>query len=299
MIGQTISHYRIIEKLGEGGMGVVYKAHDTHLDRPVALKFLPPHLTSNAEAKERFMHEAKAASALQHTNICVIHDFDNTPEGQLFIAMEYLQGKTLKEKLEDGPLGTEEAVGIALQVARGLTRAHEHGIVHRDIKPANIIVTSEGLAKIVDFGLAKLSGQTMVTQAGSTLGTVAYMSPEQARGGTADTYADIWSLGVVLFEMLTGQLPFRGAHEAAMMYSIINEDPVSIRTLKPGIPRLLIRLFRNVSIRMPQRASARWRNWPTRLKYQERTLRLRTPLQWFGEKGSRSRTPGSLWRSFS
>ena len=150
--------------------------------------------------------------------------------------MEYLQGKTLKEKLENGPLGTEEAVGIALQVARGLTRAHEHGIVHRDIKPANIIVTSEGLAKIVDFGLAKLSGQTMVTQANSTLGTVAYMSPEQAKGGTADTYSDIWSLGVVLFEMLTGQLPFRSAHAAAMTYSMINEHPDSIGAPPSGHP---------------------------------------------------------------
>ncbi len=236
MIGKTISHYKILEKLGEGGMGVVYMAHDIHLDRPVALKFLPTHLTSDTESKERFMHEAKAASGLQHTNICVIHDFDNTTDGQLFMVMEYLEGETLKKKLEGGPLKPDQAVDITFQVARGLTRAHEQGIIHRDIKSANVMVTPDGVAKIVDFGIAKLGGRTMLTRNGSTLGTVGYMSPEQARGGSVDARTDIWSLGVMLFEMLTGALPFRGEHESAIMYSIINEEPLSIRTLLPAIP---------------------------------------------------------------
>ena len=240
MIGQTIAHYKVLEKLGAGGMGIVYKAHDTRLDRDVALKFLPPHLTSDPEAKERFIHEAKAASALQHPNICVVHDFDETADGQIFIVMEFLQGETLKEKIEGALVGggwkVENAVDVALQVAQGLAKAHEHGIVHRDIKPANIIITSDGVPKIVDFGLAKLGGGSMVTRTGSTLGTVAYMSPEQARGETADAQADIWALGVVLFEMVTGKLPFRGEHDSSLIYSIINEDPQSIRTLRPDIP---------------------------------------------------------------
>src|SRR5512136_2574522 len=189
-------------------MGVVYKAEDTRLRRTVALKFLPPDLTRDPEAKERFIHEAQAASALQHSNICVVYDIDETPDGQMFISMEYLDGETLKKKIERGPLKIEEAIDVAIQVAQGLTKAHEHGIVHRDIKPANIMITTDGVAKIVDFGLAKLSGQTMLTKAGATLGTAAYMSPEQARGEPADHRTDIWSLGIVLYEMVTGRRPF-------------------------------------------------------------------------------------------
>ncbi|HSQ75157.1 MAG TPA: serine/threonine-protein kinase, partial [Bacteroidota bacterium] len=177
MVGSTVSHYRILEKLGGGGMGVVYKAQDLKLDRPVALKFLPPDLTRDPDAKQRFIHEARAASALQHTNICVVYDIDETDDGQMFISMEYLPGETLKKKIERGPLKIDDAIQIAAQVACGLGKAHEHGIVHRDVKPANVMITADGVAKIVDFGLAKMSRRTMLTKAGSTLGTASYMSP--------------------------------------------------------------------------------------------------------------------------
>jgi serine/threonine protein kinase len=230
MIGKTISHYKILEKLGEGGMGVVYKAQDTKLKRTVALKFLPPELTRDAEAKERFIREAQAASALEHPNICNIHEINETEDGQLFIVMACYEGKTLKQKLADGPLPVEQAVNIATWIAQGLARAHEEGIVHRDIKPANIIITHRNEVKILDFGLAKLAGQARLTKDTSTLGTVAYMSPEQVSGKEVDHRADIWSLGVVLYEMLTGQPPFEGDYEQAIIYTILNEEP------KPLIP---------------------------------------------------------------
>jgi len=236
MIGKTISHYRILEKLGEGGMGVVYKAEDTKLRRPVALKFLPPELTRDAEAKERFINEAQAASALDHPNICNIHEIDETSEGQLFICMACYEGETLKERIARGPLGVDEAVRIAAQIGEGLARAHAAGIVHRDMKPANIVITSEGVAKILDFGLAKLSGRTQHTKAGTTLGTVSYMSPEQARGATVDHRTDIWSLGVILYEMLAGAPPFRGEYDQAVIYSILNGEPRSVTSIRPEVP---------------------------------------------------------------
>jgi TolB-like protein/Tfp pilus assembly protein PilF len=239
MIGRTVSHYRIVEKLGEGGMGVVYKAEDTKLRRTVALKFLPPELTRDPEAKTRFIQEAQAASALDHANICGIHEIDETADGQLFISMTLCEGETLREKIKWGPLRMEEALSIAAQIARGLAKAHSQGIVHRDIKPANVIIAGDGVAKILDFGLAKLAGQVRLTRAASTLGTVAYMSPEQAGGKEVDERSDIWSLGVVLFEMLTGQLPFKGDYEQAMVYSILNEAPVPLTALRPDAPKQL------------------------------------------------------------
>jgi serine/threonine protein kinase len=236
MIGKTVSHYKILEKLGGGGMGIVYKAQDLRLDRLVALKFLPPALTLDVEAKERFIHEAKAASALQHFNICSIHDIDETPDGRMFMIMDCYEGQTLKERLENLPIPLPEALDIAVQIAQGLGKAHEKGIVHRDIKPANIFITKDGVVKIIDFGLAKLGLQTKLTKTGTTLGTVAYMSPEQARGQEVDHRTDIWSLGVVLYEMLTGQLPFKGGYEQAVIYSILNEDPESLEKAKLSVP---------------------------------------------------------------
>ncbi|MBI4549052.1 MAG: protein kinase [Ignavibacteriae bacterium] len=227
MVGKVISHYKILEKLGEGGMGVVYKAQDTKLDRLVALKFLPPHFGTDEEEKQRFIHEAKAASALDHPNICTIHEVNETDEGQMFIAMAYYEGETLKKKISQGAVKPKEALDIAVQVAQGLSKAHNRGIVHRDMKPANIIITEDGVTKIVDFGLAKLAGQTRITKTGTTVGTAAYMSPEQAAGEAVDHRTDIWSLGVILYEMLTGKLPFKADHEAALMYLIVNEEPPS------------------------------------------------------------------------
>ena len=236
MIGQTISHYRIVEKLGEGGMGVVYKAQDTKLKRIVALKFLPADLTRDPEAKTRFINEAQAASALQDDHICTIHDIDETDDGRMFICMDFYEGETLRKKIERGPLSIGGAVDFAIQIARGLAKAHEAGMVHRDIKPANVIITNDGVAKILDFGLAKLAGQAKLTKTGSTVGTAAYMSPEQARGLDVDHRTDTWSLGVVLYEMLTGKLPFRGEHEAALLYSIVHEEPLAISGFRTDIP---------------------------------------------------------------
>ena len=226
MEGQILSHYKVLEKLGGGGMGVVYKALDSRLDRHVALKFLPPELTRDDDARERFVLEAKAASALDHPNICTVHDVDETPDGQLFIAMGYYEGKTLKKRIEQGPLPIEEALDIAVQVTHGLVKAHGAVIIHRDIKPANLIVTEDGLVKILGFGIAKLTGQTALTQTGITLGTMAYMSPEQLAGADVDQRADLWALGIVLYEMLTGQRPFRGEPETALMSAILNNVTV-------------------------------------------------------------------------
>jgi serine/threonine protein kinase/tetratricopeptide (TPR) repeat protein len=243
MVGQTVSHYRILEELGGGGMGVVYKAEDTKLQRTVALKFLPPELTRDTDAKIRFIHEARAASALQHHNICTIHEIDETEDGQIFLAMDCYHGETLKQRIARGPLPVNEALDITGQIAAGLAKAHEAGMVHRDIKPANIIVTGDGVVKILDFGLAKLAGQTRITKTGTTVGTVAYMSPEQARGEEVDHCTDLWSLGVVLYEMLTGQLPFKGDHEAAVLYGTMNNDPDSVTTTRTDIPAEIQRLI--------------------------------------------------------
>ena len=239
MIGKVFSHYRILEQLGEGGMGVVYKAEDTRLKRIVALKFLPPELTRDPEAKERFVHEAQAASALHHNNICVVYDIDESDDGQMFISMEYLEGETLKEKLEGGPLPIGEALDMTLQIGKALARTHEQGIVHRDIKPANVMITIDGVAKIVDFGIAKLAGRTLLTKEGSTPGTLAYMSPEQLRGTTADQRTDIWALGTILYEMLTGEQPFRGEYDAAVLYAILEAEPDPIGKYRPDAPGAL------------------------------------------------------------
>jgi serine/threonine protein kinase/Flp pilus assembly protein TadD len=235
MIGKTISHYRITHKLGEGGMGVVYRAEDTVLKRTVALKFLPGDLTRNPEAKERFIREAQAASALDHPNICTIFEV-NEVEGQTFIAMACVEGGSVKDRLAAGPLDVDLAAEIAAQVADGLQEAHEKGIVHRDIKSANVMLTRKGQARIMDFGLAKLSSGTRLTRTGITMGTVAYMSPEQVRGEDVDRRTDVWSLGVLLYEMVTGRLPFQAEYEPAAMYSILNENPRPLAAFRQDVP---------------------------------------------------------------
>jgi serine/threonine-protein kinase len=250
MIGQTISHYKIVGKLGEGGMGVVYKAEDTKLKRTVALKFLSAQSLGTPQEKTRFVHEAQAAAALDHPNVCTVHEIDEA-DGRTFIAMAYIEGQSLRERIATGPLNLETALGVAIDVARGLQEAHEKGVVHRDIKSGNILVTTKGQAKVTDFGLARLSGSTKVTKTGTTVGTVAYMSPEQLRGETVDHRSDIWSLGVVLYEMLTGRLPFRGEHEQAVNYQIVNESPQPITAVRTGVPLELERIVNKALAKNP------------------------------------------------
>jgi predicted Ser/Thr protein kinase/predicted esterase len=230
--------YRILEEIGHGGMGVVYKAEDLKLKRCVALKVLPAHLMDSPELKERFLIEAQAAAALNHPNICVIHEVGES-EGRPYIAMEYVEGETLRDRVKNGPLPVRVATEIAIQVADGLDSAHDRGIIHRDIKSANIMITGKGQAKIMDFGLAKVKEGPLLTREGTTLGTVAYMSPEQAQGEAVDHRSDIWSLGVVMYEMLSGALPFKGEREASILYSVVHENPKPLRALKPDVPQEL------------------------------------------------------------
>jgi len=226
--------YRIVEEVGAGGMGVVYKAEDLKLKRAVALKFLPPHLMDEPGLKERFLVEAQAAAALSHPNICVIHEVGES-EDRPYIAMEYVEGETLRDRVRKGPLEPAEAVSLVDQVAAGLGEAHSKGIVHRDIKSANIMVTARNRAKVMDFGLAKLRGGSSLTKSRTTVGTVAYMSPEQARGEGLDERTDIWSLGVVLYELLSGKLPFQGDHDQTVIYAILQKEPESLVKIRPSI----------------------------------------------------------------
>ncbi|MCJ7458384.1 MAG: protein kinase [candidate division Zixibacteria bacterium] len=250
MIGQTISHYEVIEKLGEGGMGIVYKALDLKLDRPVAIKFLPPDLNASRENKERFIREAKIVAGLNHPNILHIYDIDEQ-DGRLFFVMEFITGETLKShigKLKSGEnISLQQAINWTIQIGQGLRAAHEKDIVHRDIKPENIMMTRNGLLKIMDFGIARLKSDTDSSDTDTLSGTLAYMSPEQAQGIIEDHRTDIWSLGVMFYEMLTGDLPFRAEHEAAWIYLIVNEDPLNPsshdRRISPAIDSCVMKML--------------------------------------------------------
>ncbi|MGB2769728.1 MAG: protein kinase [Candidatus Zixiibacteriota bacterium] len=245
MIGKTVSHYRVVRKLGEGGMGEVYLAEDTKLDRQVALKFLSEQFASDQNFKVRFKREAQAAAALNHPNIITIHEVAEY-EDRPFIAMEFVEGESLKELTARKDLSVQKVIDLGIQISQGLAKAHQAGIIHRDVKPQNILIDKDGRARICDFGLAKLRREVMLTRTGTTVGTVAYMSPEQGQGKEVDQRSDIFSLGVVLYEMVTGQLPFKGEHEAAIVYSIVNETPEPLARYKANVPEGLERVVEKV-----------------------------------------------------
>ena len=256
LAGRTISHFLLGGPLGHGGMGVVYEAEDTRLDRPVALKFLAPDLVRDPAAKARFLNEAKAASALDHPNICTILEAGESDDGLLFLAMPRYDGESLDRRIARGPLPVEEAVEIAVQTARGLAKAHQHGIVHRDVKPANLLVTRDGMVKILDFGIAKLAGETGQTRRGAMLGTPWYMAPEQMRGEPVDARADVWSLGVVLYEMLAGRRPFPGAIGPAVVHAVLQETPEPLTNLRPEVPAELERIVSRLLAKDPEQRYA-------------------------------------------
>jgi serine/threonine protein kinase len=250
MRGRAISHYKITQKLGQGGMGVVWKAEDTQLRRTVALKFLSSDTLEEQEVKARLIREAQAAASLDHPNICAVHGI-HEEDGETFIAMAFIDGPSLAGKIKERPLPLEEALDIAIQIGEGLKEAHEKGIVHRDIKPANIMMTRKGQAKIMDFGLASLAGRSKLTKSGTTLGTPAYMAPEQLQAKQADHRADIWALGCALYEMLAQRTPFAAEYEQAIAYGILSEDPEPVTAVRSGIPVELDRVIAKALAKAP------------------------------------------------
>jgi len=252
MIGQSILHYKILEKLGESGMGVVYKAEDTKLRRIVSLKFLAPQIDSNEEERARFLQEARAVASLDHPNVCAIYEVGDA-NGQPYLAMAYIEGETLAQKIGLGPLPASRVIDFAAQIAEGLAEAHDTGIIHRDIKSANVMVTPKGQAKIMDFGVAEFVGSD--ARAGEVVGTASYMSPEQATGETVDVRTDIWSFGVVVHEMLCGRLPLQGDYEAAVLYSILNEKAPEIDNV--DVPPALLEIISKCLRKEPEK---RFRN---------------------------------------
>ncbi len=289
MIGETISHYKVTTELGRGGMGVVYKAEDTKLERPVALKFLAAHAIEDPEHKARFLREAKAAARLDHQNICPIYEIDEV-DGQTFLAMAYLEGQTLKDKIAERPLKLDEALDIAIQTAQGLKAAPQKEIVHRDIKPANLMLTEDGPVKIMDFGLAQLTDRSKLTKTATILGTPAYMSPEQARRQPTDRRTDIWSLGVVIYEMVSGRLPFEAEREEAVAYSIVHEEPEPLTAQRVDVP---VELDRIVSKAMAKEPGERYQH-VDELAVDLRAVQrgLAGPVQWNESAvgGTRTRT---------
>lgn len=255
--GTRVGRYEVVDEVGRGGMGVVYRARDPQLQRFVAVKLLPQHLSAQQQAKVRFLAEARAASALDHANICTIYEAGETDDGRLYIAMPYYEGRTLKQRIAEGPVPVDECIDLALQAAAGLAQAHAAGIVHRDVKPANVIVTAQGQVKLLDFGVAKLEHATDLTKPGSRIGTIAYMAPEQVRGEPADPRVDVWALGVVLYELLTGERPFPGAHEAAVMYAIVHSDPAPVSAKRPEVPGALEQVIERALAKDP---AARYRD---------------------------------------
>ena len=235
MIGTTISHYKVTVKLGEGGMGVVYKAEDSKLGRSIALKFLAAHLLKDEEARKRFDREAKAAAAVSHPNVCTVHEIDEH-NGRVFIAMEFVEGESLDNRIEQGPLPLKDALEIARQIALGLEAAHEKGVVHRDIKPGNVIVDEKGHVTVMDFGLALLTEGSRLTRFDTTVGTAAYMSPEQIQGMEVDDRTDIWAFGCVLYEMVSGQRSFKGVYDKALLYEIVHDVPDALTGVRTGVP---------------------------------------------------------------
>ena len=296
LLGAVVSHYRVLEQIGAGGMGVVYLAEDERLHRKVALKFIAPSAAGDTVARRRLLREAQAASALDHPNIAIVYEVGDFQD-QLFIAMAYYQGETLKRRIEQGPLPVAEAASIAGHIAEGLEVAHAAGVVHRDLKPANVFLTTSGQLKILDFGLAKVEAATTDstvegTETGTTLGTLSYMAPEQARGDHVDQRADVWALGVLIFEMFTGRLPFRGDSATAILLALATEAAPSLHSLRPDAPAEFGTLVERALLKDPNRRTLTASEVARAItQYRERAASLTTPSRLAIDASAHCRDP--------